>query len=285
MKVTKSKQRSAIWMLLVGSAVCAVFLLSKAQKPSGVPNSRQSQTDDFDLHLASGRLIVHSPAHPLRLGEKNPIEITLKDPHVLCLEYGYREGFPGFGDDEDDGGRGCTPVQRRLGGSTYIDVVPTELGKKKLHFEVAFADHAVEQETVQVTVVPSHPPLRLYVGTNVQIVGAPIEYFTVGEYEKIRVEADFAGLDLPDIPVPVPDKDVKYRVIQTKGEPAIRFDSSTGEIDAERLGDALIEISYAGARQTYCVMVRERSGYSPGKCEKLRRGSDGMLPMPQGTEF
>ena len=224
---------------------------------------------------------MHSPAHPLRLGEKNSVEIRLKGPHALCLVYGYgNELLPLPGDTEDEDQEGCVPVQRHTDGKTFIEVVPTELGEKLLYFKAAFADCALEQDSVHVTVVPSHPPLRLYVGTTRQIVGAPpIETVTVGEHVKLRVEAEFAGFNLP---LQVPVGDVKYRLIQAKGLPAIRLDPSTGNIDAVRLGDALIESSYAGVLQTYCLKVREHEGYTPGNCEELREDSDRLLPTGRG---
>lgn len=254
-------QRSATWALLVGFSICAVPPFAKTQNPGNTPSTRQSQTND--IAIASGRMIVHPPAHPLLLGEKNLIEITLKGPDVLCL-------MPSTAADDE----GCSPVQRRPDGKTYVDVVPTELGVMELDFMVVFADHALESETVQVTVVPPRPPLRLDVG-EMMPNGKSMVYLTVGESVRIGGQAEFAGLPNP---VPIPEKDLKYRVIQTKGMPAIQVDLSTGTLEAERVGDALIESSYAGTRQTTCVMVREHQGYTPGNCEELREGGDRILP-------
>src|SRR5579859_4599182 len=57
----------------------------------------------------------------------------------------------------------------------------------------------------------------------------------------------------------------------TKGEPAIRFDPATGEIEALRIGHALIETGYGGLRQTTCVLVTEFDAYASDRsnCEEL----------------
>jgi len=271
MKVSKSLQRRTIWTLLVGSAFCAFLSHSKAQMPNGTPSSSQNQIDD--LQIASGRLLVHPPAHPLLLGEKNPIEITLKDPHVTCL-MAIGGTFVGDGDN------GCSQVQRHPDGTTYVEVVPTQLGEMELAFMVVFADHALENESIHIAVVPFGPPQRLDVGMMMNN-GQSIKFLMVGESFRISGEAKFRGVDSP---VTIPEKDLKYRVIQTKGIPAIRFDPSTGTLVAERVGDALIESSYAGTQQMTCVMVREHWGYTPGNCEELREGGNGILPTARGAD-
>jgi hypothetical protein len=238
--------------------------------PKGTPSTQQSQKDD--IQIATGRLIVHPPAHPLRLGEKNPIEITLKGPDVTCLMAMADTG-------ETEGDEGCSQVQRRPDGTTYVDVIPKELGERELVFMVAFADHALENETIKATIAPPHPPQRLDIG--MMSSGRSMEYLVVGESFRIWGEAEFQGIENP---VLIPEKDLKYRVVQAHGMPAIRVDPSTGTVEAERVGDALIESAFAGTQQTTCVMVREHGDYTPGNCEELREGGNGILPTAQGAD-
>lgn len=272
MKVATGSHLFAIWTLVASAAICAGAPTSRTQEPSDPPSNSQSDTNR--IGPASGRLIVQAPTVPLHLGEKNPIEITLKGPDLACLTI------------MNNADESCSQVQRRPDGTTYIEVMPIQLGEIELGFMAKFADSSMELETVKVTVVPGHPPKRLYVGSMIGGLGNPnahrsIEYLTVGESVTIWGEAEFEGVSDP---LQIPDGELKFHVIQSRGLPAIKFDPSTGKLYAQRLGDALIESSYAGTTETTCVMVREHEIYSEGNCEELREGGDGRLPTAPGAD-
>jgi len=250
------------WALPAAAAICIYLPWANAQDAPPKTSSPQHKPEPF---LSEGRLVVHVPAQPLRLGEKNAIEITLKGPPIACLTFIQDS----HSSDKDEG---CAPVQRRQDGSTYVEVVPEVLGKTEIGFTVAFADDGFETEVLQATVVAPKPPLKLEVG--MMLNGKSMDYLTVGEQKKFWVMADFAGLSAP---LSIATDDVQYRLIQAK-KPVLHFDSSSGMFVAERIGDALLETSYAGTKQTTCVMVREHQGYTPGNCDELREGGNGVLP-------
>ena len=215
---------------------------------------------------------MHPPAQPLHLGEKNAIDITLKGPPVQCLTI--------FEDSErtDDDGEGCARVQHRQDGSAYVEVVPETVGETEIGFMIAFTDRSVESAVIHANVIATHPPVKLEVA--MMLDGRSKEFLIVGEQKRFEVRADFAGLKLP---LYVPTKEVQFRITQPK-KPVIHFDPATGMFVAERIGDALVESSYAGTKQTTCVMVREHEGFTPGNCEELREGGDGILPPGQDSD-
>lgn len=263
-------------LVIVGAA--AVDPPAFAQKAANA--SANPSNSPPDLLSVEGRLTVRVPKRALHLGEANEIEIALKGPALqhLAVIQGQKDSF---GSPVDLGDQGQEPsLQRRPDGATFVNVVPVGLGTVQFDFIASFVDGGFEHDTVTATVVASHPPRRLEIeGT---LLGNPSkEIMAVGQRQIVWIQADFEGLPHP---LSIPAKDVQFKVRQTKGEPAIRFDPATGTIDSLRLGDTLIESLYAGAQQTTCVLVRESNGYDPENCEELLAGADGVLPTAQGAD-
>lgn len=224
-----------------------------------------------------GRVTVHVPRQPLHLGEENAFDIDLIGPPLRVL--GVSQSQP---DAQGNfvlmsGDKGQEPeVKRRGDGSTYVNVVPMGLGTVQFTFMAVYVDGYAEQVDVTGQVVAARPARSLVLQQAfTSAAGRPKVSMTVGLQKVLGLAAEFEGVPQP---LNVPAKDVRFKVRQTSGAPAIRFDPAISTIDSLRLGDALIESTYAGAKLTICVMVRESDVYSRRDCEELREGGNGMLP-------
>ena len=225
----------------------------------------------------NGRVTIHVPRQPLHLGEENAFDIDLIGPALRVL--GVSQSQP---DAQGNfvlmsGDKGQEPeVKRRGDSSTYVNVVPMGLGTVQFTFMAVYVDGYAEQVDVTGQVVAARPARSLVLQQAfTSAAGRPKVSMTVGLQKVLGLAAEFEGVPQP---LNVPAKDVRFKVRQTSGAPTIRFDPATGTIDSLRIGDALIESTYAGVKLTICVMVRESDVYSRRDCEELREGGNGMLP-------
>ena len=263
-------------LVILGTGI--VDLPGFAQNASGASANKDTPQPDF--LSVKGRLTIRVPLQALHLGEENVFEIALKGPdlqHLVVIQ-GQKDSF---GNPADLGDQGQEPsLQRRPDGTNFVNVVPAGLGNVEFDFVASFVDGGFESETVTANVVASRPPRKLEIDS-MQFGDRSMQYLEVGQQKVLWIKAYFEGVPNP---LTIPAKDMQFKVSQTKGEPAIRFDSTTGTINSLRLGHALIESTYAGVLQTTCVLVRESDFFDRGNCEELRANGDGALPTAQGAD-
>ena len=265
-----------VLLVIIGAGI--VDLPGFAQNAPEASANKDNPPPDF-LSVKS-RLTVRVPGQALRLGEENAFEIALKGPDLqrLVVIQGQKDSF---GNPVDLGDQGQEPsLQRRPDGTNFVSVVPVGLGNVEFDFVASFIDGGFETETVTANVVASRPPRRLEIDS--MLFGdRSMQYLEVGQQKILWIKAYFEGVPNP---LTIPAKGMQFKVSQTKGEPAIRFDSTTGTINSLRLGHALIESTYAGVQQTTCVLVKESDFFDRGNCEELRANGDRVLPTVQGTD-
>jgi hypothetical protein len=263
-------------LVIIGAGI--VDLPGFAQNAPEASANKDNPPPDF-LSVKS-RLTVRVPGQALHLGEENAFEIALKGPDLqrLVVIQGQKDSF---GNPVDLGDQGQEPsLQRRPDGTNFVSVVPVGLGNVEFDFVASFIDGGFETETVTANVVASRPPRRLEIDS--MLFGdRSMQYLEVGQQKILWIKAYFEGVPNP---LTIPAKGMQFKVSQTKGEPAIRFDSTTGTINSLRLGHALIESTYAGVQQTTCVLVKESDFFDRGNCEELRANGDGVLPTVQGAD-
>ncbi len=269
-------------------AVCwllAVFVAAPSQAWALQAHDEHAneRTPPPDFMMTKGRLAILAPQNALRLGEENAFDIDFKGPALRDLTVGQSEpdGYGNFVMMSDDNGE-QPDVQQRKDGSSYVNVVPIGLGTIQFTFFAVFVDGGFERIDVTGQVVAARPARKLKSEQTLQGKSGRGDLFmAVGQKKVLWLEAEFDGVPRPIL---VKAKDMQFKVRQTRGDPAIRFDPATGTIDSLRLGDALIESTYAGAKQTTCVMVREHDGYSQGDCAELDEGGNGELPTEKDAD-
>jgi hypothetical protein len=214
-----------------------------AQTPANSPPAVE-RAPPPDLMSVDGRLSIKTPNHPLQLGEENALTISLKGPPPTHLFTVQREVTADRMSPWIQGSDQEVSVEHRPDGSAYVKVVPQRPGTIEFRLNVSFADGGWENDTVTAQVIAAKPPQKL------QIEAGTMFHSTLtldlskrwGEH-KIWITADYPGLKQP---LAIPFKDAHFNVRTAKGDPPIRFNTGTGEIDALRLGQALIETTYHG---------------------------------------
>ncbi len=273
---------------MLPTAVCcllAITGIAVGQAPAQHAQGEQAndRTPLPDIMLIKGRLTVQAPKHALRLGEQNEFDITLAGPvlRVLTVGQSQPDGYGNFVMMNDDKEQ-QPDVQHRKDGSTFVNVVPFGLGEIQFTFFAVFVDGGFEREDVTGQVVAARPATKLEPEQMLRGKSGHDELFmAVGQEQVLWLKAVFDGVPQP---IMVAAKDLQFKVRQTRGEPAIHFDPTTGTITSLRLGDALIESSYDGAKQTTCVMVREHDGFSDGDCAELEEGDNSELPTERDAD-
>jgi hypothetical protein len=265
--------------LVVIASAAAVDLQAIAQNEATAPANNQNVPPD--ILMVKGRLTIHVPKRALNLGVENEFEILLKGPELQSLTVVQSQTDPsGNPVDLGDNAGEEVPLQRRPNGTAFVNIKPVTPGTIQFNFIATFIDGGYETETTTAKVVASRSPRKLEIDS--MLFGdRSMQYLEVGQKKILWIKAYFEGLPQP---LTIPAKDVQFKVSQTKGEPAIRFDPATGTINSLRLGHALIESTYAGTTETTCVLVKESEFFDRGNCEELRAGGDGVLPTARGAD-
>ena len=244
-----------------------------AQTSANPAQPAAEQAPPTDLMSVDGRLSIKTPSNPLHLGEENALTISLKGPppaHLITMQ---REATADGMSPWIQGGDREVSVQHRPNGSAYVNVVPQRLGKIEFQLMVDFADGGIEQESVTVPVIATGPPQKLEISWSSMFHST----ITMDLSQRERKEIIFMTADYPGLkqPLEIPFKDAHFNVRMAKGEPPIRFDSATGEVDALRLGETLIEATYRGSTAEICVVVSEDSewGAYRSNCDALKQGN------------
>lgn len=270
------------------SAVCWLLTIAvlAAVRVSGQQANHEQVNHDANLPEVTGdlgRISVHVPKQALHIGEKNAFNIELKGPPLrgLIVSQSQPDARGQFIAMRDEEGQELA-VEHRADGGAFVNVVPMGLGTIRFSFIAAFTDDAMDIINVTAQVVAARPARQLELQQSLpRGPDRSTLWMSVGRHQVLWLRADFDGVRWP---LEVAAKDVQFKLRQTGSDPVIRFDPSTGAIDTLRLGDALIDSTYEGAKQTICVMVRESNGSPPGDCAELQAGGNGLLPTAPDTD-
>jgi hypothetical protein len=275
----KSLPSAACWLLSIAAA--------SGQAPAGQANGAPAndRTPPPDILMTSGRMAVNAPKQALHLGEKNAFDIDLKGPALRNLVVGQSQpdSQGNFVVMRNDQGQELT-IEHRADGTTFVNVVPIGLGTIEFEFSAAFADGGFEQVSVTGRVVAARSARSLELQQElIKHEGEFDVFMAIGQQKKLWLQAGFDGVPQP---LDVAAKDIQFKVHQTGGSnPSIRFDPATGAIDSLRLGDALIEGTYAGATVKICVIARERDNdFRRDDCAELQEGGNGILPTEKDAD-
>jgi len=240
-----------------------------AQTPaSSAPAVEQARLPDL-MHV-HGRLSIETPTHPLQFGEENALTISLKGPPPTHLFTVQREASGNYISTRIEGGDKEVSVEHRPDGSAYVNVVPQRPGTIEFGLSATFADGGWENDSVTLPVIAAKPPQKLEIGAGTMFHST----LAMDLSERRRNERIWITADYPEIkkPLTILLKDAQFNVRMAKGDPPIRFNPATGEIDALRLGQALIETTYRGTTAETCVVVAENADFGGLNCDALKQG-------------
>jgi hypothetical protein len=263
------------WLLLLAGAAP---LQSKAFAQDAGGAQRQRPAPLPDILPVNGRVLVQPPKAPLRLGEKNELDLVLHGPAARLIELSQSQGE----DNREVGIEGSdeeATLQQRPDGSIYVNVTPASLGRVKFSVWVDFADGGYEREDVVARVVAAQPPEK------VEMPPAGMIQMDLSRFSRettLLVQATYPGFRRP---LHIEPKDVHFEVRQDQGPQAIHFDPATGKILAVHIGHALIVVQYGGFTLAKCVIVTENARAPDGSyCNELRPGGSRVLPTLPGAD-
>jgi hypothetical protein len=243
-----------------------------AQAPANALRPATDRSPLPDLMMLHGRISIKTPGQPLHLGEENELALFLKGPPIVHLSVMQSAASADGVSPSIEGGDGEVTVQHHPDGSAYVSVVPQALGKIEFRLISFFSDGGMESDSATVPVIAVKPPRKLEVNAGVMF-HSTITMDLSGRWRKENIwfTADYPGIKRP---LAIPAKEAHFNVKTAKGETSIRFDPATGEIDALRLGPALIETTYRGLTVETCVLVTENSEFGAyrSNCDALKQG-------------
>lgn len=262
-------------ILIAGTMLFSPRGAAQSEGSGQNPEMPAASPGPMEVH---GRLSIRAPKQSLRLGEENAIEVTLRGP-ALQQMMAEQSQDDGHGNGVNiEGSVQMLTVQQGADGARYVNVVPVALGPIHVSLMADFADGGYERESISTEVIAMRPPEKLTAAMPGGIDSSGIVMDLSKSWRKTRVlvMATWPGVNRR---LYVPWKELQSRVIFDKGGPAVRFDPKTGEVDALRLGDALIHASYRGLTLPICVQVRETVEFAGvPKCTELKGSGTRVLP-------
>jgi hypothetical protein len=162
------------------------------------------------------------------------------------------------------------PLQLESDGSAYVNFVPVRLGKLRLRILAFFADGGLADDRVEVNVdrLPDQPPERfiLSLSSDFTYRAGTLAFDLSPRYSRKLVipVAFYKGVDSPIPLLPAPSQiqdQLSYTIIPRKNQASpIAFDPKTGEVRAERLGQALLKVTLGNHTAYACMDVMQDSG-------------------------
>lgn len=208
------------------------------------------------------RVKIELKTPDMKLAQDNQVPLNLQGNAVLSVSARWtpysQAGVldPGFEDS------GAVPLHHAQDGSTYVDVVPTKLGKLRLGLLFTFGDCVLGNTYADVSVhLPDRDPARLILADPAVTVDYTRKAGTLHldlspqfSKELLTLVAFYKGVDYP-VPITT-GHDVVFSVIPRKNQPSpIVYDASTGEVKALKFGQALIKATLRGKSAYACVDV------------------------------
>jgi hypothetical protein len=258
-----------------GLAVLLLCVSACVTQQGAAQDASPEKAPNFTLTYS--RVAVDPPAQPLSLGEENELTLRVRGGELVKV----------WATQDQDRGRQEqeTPVSRRADGTLSIRVVPMALGDIKLLLMAQFSDGSFDQSIVTLKVgMSKKPPAWIAIAPDSSpdsdgdyvyaSTDDPSLALEGGRYS-FSFQAYYYGVKQL---ISLDPAWIRFRVIQPT-PPVIDVDSA-GAIKPLRKGDALLELSFAGAVRRTCVVVRQMQDRSlRGTCKQLRLAL--LKPTPQ----
>jgi hypothetical protein len=233
-------------------------------------------------HVVEGRVTIKLDSRDLTIGQYNKIPLDLHGYPVERITGDF--GPTAEMEYPPDPDTGVLSLKRDNVGGTYVDVLPTRMGKFPLRLLVSFADGGLDSATAEVNVdrIPAETPRQFLLTYPVGRMDFTKRAGTLRldlspQYSKsILIPAASYGVHSPVPLYPIPASvrdDIAVTVITRKNrEPSVVYDVSTGEVRAVRLGQALVKATLRGKSAYACVDVMQdvREFNQRSNCEDFR---------------
>lgn len=258
---TMGRPPSVLGLLMIGSLI-GIF----AQTAVVAQQSSSGRLPDIETH---GRFELKLPYNPLKLAEENELPINFHGPQPRKVELTYSYYTP---DGALMSPSEVTDVKllHHSDGTTYVNVIPEELGKLYLNVLIIFADGKFETTHFDTEVVMTEQkPVKFYV---VSHLGVGTVYMGLSGMDRLEGLLAKAIYETDPNPVTIPAKEVRFRILTaTPGKPPIFIDEATGGITARDLGHALVVTTYHGMSALTCfnVMQSADDGSDRTVCHEL----------------
>jgi hypothetical protein len=250
--------KAELVLLCVLGAVLAPEQGRGSSRPAGAAeeNSAVSQVQTTPQTNGGSRVKIDPNPREFKFAQENKIPIDLDGHAVRQITAGWKSLW------ESGASESLLAVQHGQDGSTYVNVVPSRLGKLKLVLDFLYEDCAFEERVVDVDVLPPPAQPQRFILASRSSGG---DYTTkVG-----TVHLDFANFNALvltpvafyqgfDAPVPVFADDVVFSVItrtNNTGESPIAFDPGFRGVKPLKVGQALIKATFRGKSAYACVDV------------------------------
>ena len=274
------------WLLLLGSGVSCAALFVCAGSPL-IAQTVASEPAYRVTRMVHDRLEIPHQSQPLKLGQENEVAILLNGHKVNKIytrfDYLDADGNPLFSGTESEATVTYHPTS-----DADVKVVPEELGKAKLHFEVRFEDGAVQAEVLETeTVLPDEKPAKFLIargaGPGRTSGTIYLDLSPMSNHATLGPMAIYQGAIRS---VPIPATYVRFKLIAAnEGDPPISIDEASGKITALHIGHALVESTFEGFSDLTCVDVMQNAsdGGDRTNCHELFPA--GMKPPESGIDL
>ncbi len=270
------------WTIPLATTCASVFVSAALASAQGNPQALASRNSSQLIGVAEGRLHIFSPTNSLKLAEKNelPIELHGQKVHSVEIKVSYynSDGAAGAPDVDTE-----TALLHHADGSTYLQLVPEKIGKAQIVVIADFEDGMVENESVDVDIVPTdQKPIKLTVVTR---QGHGTLYMSLtGSVHQTRIFPQALYQTMTN-PVFIPAKYVSFHLLAANaGAPPIKIDDLNGTITALRPGHALIQTTLGGMSTLTCVAVSLHAGDGSDRTNCTELVPEGMAPPLTGFE-
>jgi len=218
-------------------------------------------------HVTEGRVKAKLPTTEMTVAQANKIPLDLHGLEVsrILVEWQVPEREGQYAPESEE-----APLQRESDGSAYVNFVPVRLGKLKLRIMVDFTDGGVDQDRLEVNVdrLPDQPPDRFILSLAADFTRRAgtlaLDFSPHYHHVFVTPVVFYKGVDSPIPLIPAPSQiqdQLSYTVIPRNSQASpIAFDPKTGEVTAERLGQALLKVTMDGQTAYACMDVMRDTG-------------------------
>jgi hypothetical protein len=273
--------QARLLLLLCTSASCF------CSSPPSAAQAAQSEPAFKVTHVVNDRLEIPHQTQPLKLGEENEVAILLHG-HKANKIYARFDYMDDQGNPLFTGAESEAAITYHSMSDADVKVVPEQLGKAKLHFEVRFEDGAVQAEVLEIeTVLPEDRPKEFLVerGGGTRRTSGTL-YLGLSGLSNHATVGPMAIYPTSTRAVPIPASLVRFKLTAANNDdPPISLDETSGKITALHIGHALIESTFEGFSDLTCVDVMQNAsdGGDRTNCHELVPA--GMTPPESGIDL
>jgi hypothetical protein len=261
--VRKSIQRSNCSDFLPPDLAEPIDKSTYFEKRAAPPAAGEAQQN---LHITEGRVKIKLPTTEMAVAQANRVPLDLHGSTVTQISVEWR--FPEVArDGQYSWVSSEEALQQESDGSAYVNFVPVRMGKLELRILVYFADGGIDDDNLEVNIdrLPDQSPERLILSFApgfIRRVGTlGFDLSPQANRKLLTPVAFYKGVDspIPLIPAPSPIQSrLSYTIIPRKNQPSpIVFDPNTGEVKAERLGQALLKVTLDNHAGYACIDVMQ----------------------------